>query len=152
VKTRGPLRTRLVAVGRRAVVAYLLLIVAGLGYVYATVPRLGPGLTSAPVLALVTATVLLAGVYALAGRVDRPRLELAAAAGQVYALVGVVATLLFPFVDPATGATVRGAIVSTLPLNLMSVGAAVLLPLVALYFVVLYSAFRGPVRTEESYS
>jgi cytochrome d ubiquinol oxidase subunit II len=152
VKTRGPLRTRLVAVGRRAVVAYLLLIVAALGYVYATVPRLGPGLTSAPVLALVAATVLLAGVYALAGRADRPRLELAAAAGQVYALVGVVATLLYPFVDPAAGATVRGAIVSTLPLNLMSVGAAVLLPLVALYFVILYSAFRGPVRTEESYS
>jgi cytochrome d ubiquinol oxidase subunit II len=63
-----------------------------------------------------------------------------------------VATLLYPFVDPAAGATVRGAIVSTLPLNLMSVGAAVLLPLVTLYFVILYSAFRGPVRTEESYS
>jgi len=125
---------------------------AALGYVYATVPRLRPGLTSAPVLALVGGTVLLAGVYVLAGRVDRPRVELAAAAGQVYALVGVVASLLYPFVDPVVGATVRSAIVSTLPLNLMSIGAAVLLPLVFVYFVVLYSAFRGPVRTEESYS
>ncbi len=152
VKLRGQFRDRLRTSGRRAVAAYLLLIVAALGYVYATVPRLRPGLTGLPVLALVAGSVLLAGAYVLAGRADRPRLELAAAAGQVYALVGVVATLLFPFVDPATGATVRGAIVSTLPLNLMSVGAAVLLPPVVIYFVVLYSAFRGPVRTEETYS
>jgi cytochrome d ubiquinol oxidase subunit II len=152
LKLRGRFRDRLRTAGRWALGSYILLIVAALGYVYATAPRLRPGLTSAPVLALVGGTVLLAGVYVLAGRVDRPRLELAAAAGQVYALVGVVASLLYPFVDPAVGATVRGAIVSTLPLNLMSIGAAVLLPLVFVYFAVLYSAFRGPVRTEESYS
>jgi len=152
LKLQGQFRDRLRTSGRWALGSYLLLVVAALGYVYATVPRLRPGLTSAPVLALVGGTVLLAGVYVLAGRVDRPRVELAAAAGQVYALVGVVASLLYPFVDPVVGATVRSAIVSTLPLNLMSIGAAVLLPLVFVYFVVLYSAFRGPVRTEESYS
>jgi cytochrome d ubiquinol oxidase subunit II len=52
---------------------------------------------------------------------------------------------------PATRLTVRAAIVSTLPLNLMTVGAAVLLPLVFGYFVVLYSAFSGPVDAEGGY-
>jgi cytochrome d ubiquinol oxidase subunit II len=33
----------------------------------------------------------------------------------------------------------------------MSIGAAVLLPLVATYFVVLYSAFRGPAQPTEGY-
>ncbi len=36
-------------------------------------------------------------------------------------------------------------------LNLMSVAAAVLVPLVVGYFVVLHSAFRGPVEAGETY-
>jgi cytochrome d ubiquinol oxidase subunit II len=41
--------------------------------------------------------------------------------------------------------------VSTLPLNIMSVASAFLLPLVVAYFAVLYSAFSGPVQPTESY-
>jgi cytochrome d ubiquinol oxidase subunit II len=33
----------------------------------------------------------------------------------------------------------------------MSIMASVLLPIVLVYFVVLYSAFSGPVDTEETY-
>jgi len=58
---------------------------------------------------------------------------------------------LYPVIDPATGLTVDEAIVSTLPLNLMSIGAALLLPLIVVYFVVLYSAFSGPTDPEETY-
>jgi len=152
LKTRGPLRADLAAAGRRALAGYLVLVVAALGYVYATVPRLRPGLASAPVLALVGLSVLLAAAYAAASRRDRYHLAFVAAGGLVFALVGIVATLLYPSVDPATGLTVRDAVVSTPPLNLMSIGAAVLLPLVLTYFAVLYSAFRGPVDVEGGYS
>jgi cytochrome d ubiquinol oxidase subunit II len=41
--------------------------------------------------------------------------------------------------------------VSPLPLALMSAGAALLLPLVTVYFVVLYSAFSGPIEPSEAY-
>lgn len=74
-----------------------------------------------------------------------------AAAGLVFALVGVVAGLLYPEIDPAADLTVESAVVSTLPLNLMTVGIAVLLPLIFVYFGVLYSAFAGPVEAGESY-
>jgi cytochrome d ubiquinol oxidase subunit II len=74
-----------------------------------------------------------------------------AAGGSAFTLVALVAWLLYPTVDPATGLTVREAVVSTLPLNLMTVGAAVLLPLVVTYFVVLYSAFSGPIEAGEGY-
>jgi len=41
--------------------------------------------------------------------------------------------------------------VPTLSLNLMSIGAALLLPLVFVYFAVLYSAFSAPIEAGESY-
>jgi cytochrome d ubiquinol oxidase subunit II len=53
---------------------------------------------------------------------------------------------MFPYVDRATGLTVSEAIVSTLPLNLMSIMAAVLLPIVLSYFGILYTVFSGPVE------
>jgi cytochrome d ubiquinol oxidase subunit II len=84
-------------------------------------------------------------------RRGRDHAALAASAGLTYGLVTVVGLLLFPTIDPVTGLTVSEAVVSTLPLNLMSVGAALLLPLVASYFVVLYSAFSGPAEPTEAY-
>jgi len=74
-----------------------------------------------------------------------------AAAGLVFALVGIVAGLMYPAIDRAGGLTVETAIVSTLSLNLLSIGAAILLPLVFLYFAILYSAFSGPIEAGESY-
>jgi cytochrome d ubiquinol oxidase subunit II len=65
--------------------------------------------------------------------------------------VAVVALLMYPAVDPASGITVAEGIVSVLPLNLMSIGASLLLPLVTTYFVVLYSAFSGPAEPSEAY-
>ena len=69
----------------------------------------------------------------------------------VFVLVAVVALLLFPLVDPGADLSVSEAIVATLALNIMSVASALLLPLVVTYFVVLYSAFGGPVQSTESY-
>ena len=151
VKTRGRLQEAVRPYGERAVAAYLVAVLLTLGTLAATTPALAGTVTSLPVLALVGLSVLLAAVYALALRRGRNVSALAASAGLTYGLVVVVGLLLYPTVDPVTGLQVREAIVSTLPLNLMSIGAALLLPLVATYFVVLYSAFSGPAEPTEAY-
>lgn len=95
-------------------------------------------------LGLIAATVVAAAAYGMATHRDRYYLAFGATAVLMYTLV---AALMYPFMDPATGL----AVISTLPLNLMSVVVAVLLPLVFGYVVVLYSAFRGPVEAGEAY-
>jgi cytochrome d ubiquinol oxidase subunit II len=151
LKTRGDLREDLRADGLRALGAYLALVVPTLAYLYAASSLPQSALWSPVVLALVGANVLAAGVYAVATRRDRHYLAFVAAAALVYSLVGVVAALMHPVVDRVTGLTVEAAVVSTLPLNLLTVGAAVLFPLIFLYFGVLYSAFGGPVEAGETY-
>jgi cytochrome d ubiquinol oxidase subunit II len=137
--------------GVRAVIAYLVAVVLTLAVLAVQLPDGVGTLLSVPVAALVVASIAIAAGYVLAMRRGAFRAALAAAAGLTYALIAVVAVVMYPLVDPATGATVAESIVSTLPLNLMSIGAAVLLPLVATYFVVLYTAFSGPVSPEEAY-
>ncbi|SFC09214.1 cytochrome bd-I ubiquinol oxidase subunit 2 apoprotein [Halobiforma haloterrestris] len=151
LKTRGELRDDLEPDGYYALAAYLALVVVTLGAVYWTAPALRPDLLSVPIAALVAVTLALAGVYAAATRTDRYYVAFGAVAGLVFALVALVAGLLYPTIDPVAGLTVESAVVSTLPLNLMSIGAAVLLPLVFVYFAVLYSAFSGPIEAGESY-
>ncbi|MEF8802415.1 cytochrome d ubiquinol oxidase subunit II [Natronomonas sp.] len=152
VKTRGDLREDLRSAGYLSLVAYLALIVLTLGYVYVAAPQLRGALFSPTVVGLVVVTLLLAGVYAVATSRDRYYVAFGAAAGLVFALVGVVAGLMYPAIDRVAGLTVESAVVSTLPLNLMTIGAAVLLPLIFIYFGVLYSAFSGPVEAGEGYS
>ncbi|MFD1589381.1 cytochrome d ubiquinol oxidase subunit II [Halorientalis brevis] len=151
LKTRGDVRADLRTAGYQSLVAYLVLVVVTLGYVYVGVPALRAQLLSPLVVALVAATLLFAVVYAAATRFDRYYVAFAAAAGLVYTLVSLVASLMYPQVDPAVALTVETAIVSTIPLNIMSIGAALLLPLVFVYFIVLYSAFSGPIEAGESY-
>ena len=151
LKADGSLPERVMQIGLGAVVAYLLAVVVTLGVLATRLPAGVDALLSAPVLALVAASIALAGGYAVALRGGSNIAALAAAAGLTYGLVAVVAILMYPSVDPAAGLTVGDAIVSTLPLNLMSIGAALLLPLIATYFVVLYSAFSGPVAADEAY-
>ncbi|WP_254522470.1 cytochrome d ubiquinol oxidase subunit II [Natrinema caseinilyticum] len=150
VKTRGDVRLETRPIGHLAQVAYLPLAVTALVVGSRSAPHVA--LRSAPTLGLLGLTVLLAAVHIVAGRAGRTYLAFAAVAGQVYGLVALVATLLFPLVDPATDLSIADAIVSTVPLNLTTIGAAVLLPLVASYFVVLYAAFSGPVDDESSYA
>jgi len=151
LKTRGDLRADLQSDGYRALASYLVLVVLTLAGLYALAPGLRATMRSPLVLGLVGLTLVLAAGYALATRRDRYYAAFAATAGLVFSLVAVVARLLYPSIDPAAGLTVDAAIVPTLSLNLMSIGAALLLPLVFVYFVVLYSAFSGPVEAGESY-
>ena len=151
LKTRGDLRKQLRMDGYRALAAYLVLIVLALGYIYFTAPALQSALRSPLVLGLIVVTLVLAGGYAVATSRDRYYLAFGAAAGLVFALVSIVASLMYPAIDRAADLTVETTIVSTLPLNLMSIGAALLLPLIFLYFGVLYSVFSGPMEEGESY-
>jgi cytochrome d ubiquinol oxidase subunit II len=151
LKARDALPEWVTQIGVGAVAVYLLGVVATLGALAVRLPAGVDALLSAPVLAAVVGSVVLGAVYAVALRRRSAVVALAAAAGLTYALIAVVAVLMYPMIDPAAGVTVGDAIVSTLPLNLMSVGAALLLPLVATYFAVLYSAFSGPIAAEEAY-
>ncbi|MFB6093294.1 MAG: cytochrome d ubiquinol oxidase subunit II [Haloquadratum sp.] len=149
VKTRGDVRDETRAIGLFAQAVYLVLAVGALAVGARATDHVA--LVSLPVLGLLGVTVLAAAGYVLAGRSGRRYVAFGAVAAQVYGLVALVAVILYPVVDPATGLTVGTAVVSMLPLNLTSIGAAVLLPLIAAYFVVLYSAFSGPIESGESY-
>ena len=151
LKTRGTLRDEIRSYGARAAVGYLGVAISTLGAVYVTEPGLRSSFRSPLIVALVILTATLTGIYVVALRRHRYYSAFAATAALVFGLVGLVAILLFPFVDRTAGLTIREAIISTLPLNLMSIMASVLLPIVLVYFVVLYSAFSGPVDTEETY-
>jgi len=151
LKARERLPESVTTYGTVATVGYLLAVVATLGVLAVYLPAGLSALLTPPIVALVAASIGLAAGYVIALRRERSLQALGAAAAMTYGLVAVVAILMYPAIDPATGATVRGTIVSTLPLNLMTIGASLLLPLVAVYFVVLYSAFSGPISPEEAY-
>ncbi|WP_049921566.1 cytochrome d ubiquinol oxidase subunit II [Halopiger djelfimassiliensis] len=89
-----------------------------------------------------------AGVYVVAVRRERDRAAFLAAGGTTYALIALVAALLYPTLDPATGLTAADAAISTPALRLLTAAAAFLVPLVCVYFAVLYSTFSGPVEAE----
>jgi cytochrome d ubiquinol oxidase subunit II len=137
--------------GQYAVVGYLVAVVATLAILAVRLPGGLSTLLHPVILLLVVASIGLAAGYVVAMRREESLLALGAAAVLTYGLIAVVAIIMYPAIDPATGMTVSETIVSTLPLNLMSIAAALLLPLVATYFVVLYSAFSGPITPEEAY-
>jgi cytochrome d ubiquinol oxidase subunit II len=151
LKLRGDLRERLRTDGYRALAVYLGLLILSLSYMSLTSPALRSALLSPVTGGLVFLTFVLAGGYVAATNRDRYSLAFGAAAGLVFSLVGVVANLMYPAIDRAGGLTVETAIVSPLPLTIMSIGAALLLPLIFIYFGVLYSVFTGPMEAGESY-
>jgi cytochrome d ubiquinol oxidase subunit II len=151
LKARERLPDAIVTYGMAATVGYVLAVVLTLGVLAVRLPGGFGTLLNPAIVALVVASLGLAAGHVVALRREQSLPALGAAAAMTYGLVAIVALLMYPTVDPAMGATVRGAIVSTLPLNLMTIGASFLLPLVAVYFVVLYSAFSGPISPEEAY-
>lgn len=151
LKTRGELRAEVTNVGGRAALAYLALVVVVIGYLAVTRPDLHVALLSPlSLVAVVVSIVLVLGVV-LATRAERHRVAFGAAAGLPYALVAFVGNLLYPAIDPAVGLTVREGVVSNLPLTIMTVAAAFILPIVVVYFAVVYSVFSGPADPSETY-
>ncbi|MFC4551922.1 MULTISPECIES: cytochrome d ubiquinol oxidase subunit II [Halorussus] len=150
LKTTGPLAEAMPRYGTRAAAAYLALVVVALGLL-ALRHGLLDALLAIPSLALVVTSVVLCACYVVALRDDRRYLALGAAGGTTGALVALVGVLLYPAVDPRTGLTVEQAIVGSPAVELLTVAAALLLPLVATYFAVVYSVFSGPIEVEEAY-
>ncbi|PAU80805.1 cytochrome D ubiquinol oxidase subunit II [Halorubrum salipaludis] len=137
--------------GQFAVVGYLVAVVGTLAILAVRLPGGLLTLLHPTIVVLVVISIGLTAGYIVAMRRGESLLALGAAAVLTYGLITVVGIIMYPAIDPATGATISETIVSTLPLNLMSIAAALLLPLVASYFVVLYSAFSGPISPEEAY-
>ena len=120
-------------------------------WIVAFVPSLRTTLLSLFGIGIVVVALLCAGVFVVASRRERDQIGFVAAAGLAFTLVALVAYLLYPTIDPATGTTVRQAIVPIVSLNVMTIMAAVLLPFVLGYFVFLYSVFSGPISAETAY-
>ena len=137
--------------GQIAVVGYLLAVVVTLAVLAMRLPEGITALLDPLIVALVVASIVLAAGYIFALRREQNLIALGIAGVLTYGLVTVVARIMYPAIDPATGATISDTIVSTLPLNLMTIGAGLLLPLVVVYFGVLYTAFSGPISPEEAY-
>ncbi|UPV75863.1 cytochrome d ubiquinol oxidase subunit II [Halorussus limi] len=150
LKTTGPLAEAMPDYGVRATAAYLALVSVAL-VLLALRPAMRDALLSPAPIALVAGSVLLAGGYVVAARRGYPYVTLGAAGGLTGALVSLVAVLLYPVVEPGTGLTVEEAIIGAPAVELLTAGAALLIPLVLTYFGVLYSAFSGPIDPEESY-
>ncbi|TQQ78741.1 cytochrome d ubiquinol oxidase subunit II [Halonotius terrestris] len=151
LKAPTDLPDRVSTYGQYAISGYLLAVVATLVILAVQLPSGLSTLLHPAIIALVVTSIGLTAGYVVAMQRGESLLALGTAAVLTYGLVTVVAIIMYPAIDPATGATISETIVSTLPLNLMSMAAALLLPLVASYFVVLYSVFSGPITHEEAY-
>lgn len=152
VKTEGDLRDTVLRRGRYATGAYLVLFVTTAATLYGFYPDLRPTIRSVPTLLVVGVTITAAVAFVAASLRDHHYVAGAAASTVAVALVGFVAYLLYPAVDPATGLTISDAVVSPLSLNVASIFAAVFMPLILGYFVTLYSVFGGPPRESDTYS
>ncbi|MFB6069983.1 MAG: cytochrome d ubiquinol oxidase subunit II [Halanaeroarchaeum sp.] len=131
--------------------SYLLLAVLTVVYLYLFVDGMAAKILSPLAIALVLLTAVLGLAYIW---MLRRGVALGAFVGsgvQTFGLVALVAYLLYPTIYPAGNLTATEAAVSTLGLNVMSIVLVIFLPLVLLYFAVLYSAFRGPARAGEGY-
>jgi cytochrome d ubiquinol oxidase subunit II len=150
MKTAAGLDARLTRMGSIAQVAYLVLAVVCVGYL-ALVADMMTEVLHPVVLGLVGLTVVAGVIYAVTLRGAQYLPAFVAAGVQLFALVALVGVLLFPVILPASGLGVYEAAVSTLQLKMMTVVLAIFLPLVLVYFAVLYSAFSGPVDPAEGY-
>ncbi|WP_071932878.1 cytochrome d ubiquinol oxidase subunit II [Halodesulfurarchaeum formicicum] len=151
MKTAAGLDETVTRYGLLSQVAYLVLAVVTVGYLYVAVEGMAAKVVHPVVLALVAITAILGIAYLWLLRDGQYRPAFLAAGIQLFGLVALVAVLLFPVIYPVTGLTVFEAAVSTLQLKMMTVVLAIFLPLVLLYFAVLYSAFAGPVQAGEGY-
>ncbi|MEF8780222.1 MAG: cytochrome d ubiquinol oxidase subunit II [Haloferacaceae archaeon] len=146
LKTRGDLRERFARHGRNAAVVYLGAVVVGLAVLLAIdAGNLRSAAFTASVLAPVLATVAFGIATPVFAQRRAFRAWFVAAAGLAASLAGLVAALLYPTIYPLANLTVREAVVSPIPLNLLTVLGVPALLMVLAYFTYLYRVFQGPV-------
>ncbi|WP_253738418.1 cytochrome d ubiquinol oxidase subunit II [Halohasta salina] len=148
-KTDGRLAADMVRYGSASTAAYLGGVVVLLAVVYWLNPsNVRALLLTVPAVAVVLASVVFGVGGVLAARAGRHKLWFGSAFGLSFLLVGLVATLLYPTIYPASGLTIDAVVVSPLALNLTSVLGLPVLLVVLWYFKFLYSTFGGPIDGE----
>ena len=150
-KRKGGLGAEEERYGILAQVAYLVLAVVAVGYLFVAVGGMAAKLLHPVPIGLVLLTAGLGLSYVRLLQSREYMYAFLAAAAQTFGLVSLVAVLLFPVVYPIGGLTVFEAAVSALQLKVMTVVLAIFLPLVLLYFAILYNAFSGPIEPAEGY-
>jgi cytochrome d ubiquinol oxidase subunit II len=148
-KSQPPLASELRTYGVGATLVYL----GGVVVLLATVVLTDAGGAADTLLSPPAVTVVVLSVAAgLAGSVlarrGAYRAWLASALVLPALLSTLVALLLYPTVYPPTGLTVRGAVVSPLALNLVTVLGLPVLLVVLWYFKFLYGVFSGPIDAD----
>ena len=151
MKTDGKLDDTMTRYGQIAQVLYLILAVVTVGYLYLAVEGMATKVVHPAVLGLVALTAVLGLGYLWLLQNEQYRPAFIVSGLQLFGLISLVALLLFPVIYPVTGLTVFEAAVSELQLKMMTVVLAIFLPLVLLYFAVLYSSFAGPAEPAEGY-
>src|SRR6056297_1097086 len=148
-KTSGRLADDMVRYGTASTAAYLGGVVVLLAVVYWLNPsNVRALLLTAPAVAVVLASVAFGVGGVAAARQGRHKLWFGATVGLSFLLVGLVATLLYPTIYPASGLTIDAVVVSPLALNLTTILGLPVLLLVLWYFKFLYGTFAGPVDGE----
>ena len=151
MKIQDGLDRQLERFGSIAQVAYLVLAVLTVAYLYLVVDGMAAKILAPVPIVLVLVTAVLGVAYLLTLRSRLYLVSFVLAAVQTFGLVALVARLLYPTIYPLSGLTVAEAAVSALQLEVMTVVLLIFLPLVLVYFAVLYSAFSGPVTAGEGY-
>lgn len=151
IKSRGRLQRKMYRRGKQSMVAYVGIIATSLVYAVVVAPGAAPppSIESVGVAALLTISCAAIGQGAIRSR--RPYSWFGSVVGMGLVLVGFVAWTMFPTVDPAVGLSVRDGIVAPLALNLNSIFAVTLIPIIFGYFGLLYSVFSGPVEEGTAY-
>jgi len=145
-KTSGPLADDMVRYGMASTATYLGGVVVLLAVVYWLNPvNVRALLMTLPAAVVVLASVIFGGGGIVAARQGRHKLWFGATFGLSFMLVGLIATLLYPRIYPASGLTIDAVVVSPLALNLTTILGLPVLLLVLWYFKFLYSTFAGPV-------
>ncbi|ELY97494.1 cytochrome d ubiquinol oxidase subunit II [Natrialba chahannaoensis JCM 10990] len=145
VKARGELQARMRRQGRWALAGTVLLIVVTVAFVAVFEPGQGPFPSTTASLIAISVTLLLGTVGAIAIQTRRHYVWAAVSAAITVTVVGYLAWTMVPAVDPAAGLLIDDAVVSPLALELNTLFAVTILPIVVGYFVMLYSVFSGPV-------
>ena len=151
IKSRGALQTKMYERGKQSTVAYVGLIATSLVYALIVAPGAAPPPTveAVGVAALLTVGCAAIGLWAIRAR--RPYSWFISVVGMGLVLVGFVAYTMFPVVDPAVELTIREGIVAPLALNLNTIFAVTFIPIIFVYFGLLYSVFSGPVEEGVTY-
>lgn len=152
LKTSGAFREKMVRYGLYGSVAYLGVVVILLVTVLALDSAGARGtLFTIPALAIVVLSVVFGVAGPLFGSRGAYRAWFASGSALALLLAGLVAVLLYPTVYPPGDLSISEAVVSPIPLNLVTVFGLPVLLLVLWYFSYLYRVFSGPLETDDGY-